>query len=181
MYADRFGSGRKLMQDYINTSSDQIDLRVVFLNYRARMARFHGWMGKELESDTLVALRDYDSLVRRKINADKLMFWEAMMGNWLRNWKTPPDPHKHLPRYLTPAQLDEVYKLPRNSKQQVDLVIKYVDKDNAIDEDLRGQAVRAIAITRNRSKIAAKRDLVGSRLRLRFAGSPIQRRSRRPI
>jgi hypothetical protein len=139
-YANRFGTGRKLMRDYINTSPDQIDLRAVFLDYRARMARFHGWMGKELESDAFVALRDYDSLVRRKINADQLMFWKAMMGNWLKNWKTPPDPHKHLPRYLTPAQLDEVYKLPRNSTEQVDLVIKYVDKENAIDEDLRKQA-----------------------------------------
>jgi hypothetical protein len=73
------------------------------------------------------------------------MFWKAMKGNWLRNWKTPPDPHRDLPGYLTPAQLYEVYKLPRNSKQQVDLVIKYVDKENAIDEDLRGQAYELFA------------------------------------
>ncbi len=138
-YADRFGSGRKAMQTYIDASPEQIDLRSIFLDYRARAMRFHGWMSKELGSDALVALRDYDALIRRKINADKLMFWKAMMGNWLRNWKTPPDPHKHLARYLTPTQLEEAYGLPRNSKEQVDLVIKYVDRENAIDDDLRNQ------------------------------------------
>jgi hypothetical protein len=173
-YADRFGSGRKLMQDYINTSSDQIDLRAVFLNYRARVARVHGWMGRELESDALVALRDYDSLIRRKINADKLMFWKAMMGNWLRNWKTPPHPHKHLSRYLTPAQLDEVYKLPHNSKQQVDLVINMSTRKTRL---IRTCVGRHTSCSRDRHypkprQITAKRKLVGSQLRLRFAGSP---------
>ncbi|WP_445219862.1 hypothetical protein ACKWRH_06890 [Bradyrhizobium sp. Pa8] len=144
-YADRFGSGRKAMQTYIDASPEQIDLRNVFLDYRARAMRFHGWMSNELGSDALVALRDYDALIRRKINADKLMFWKAMMGNWLRNWKTPPDPHKHLARYLTPTQLEEVYRLPRNSKEQVDLVIKYVDRENAIDDDLRNQAYELFA------------------------------------
>jgi hypothetical protein len=96
-------------------------------------------MKKELESPALVALRDYDDLLCRKVNADQLMFWKAMMGNWLL-WKSPPDPHKHLPTYLTPEQLEEVYKLPRNSRAQVDLVIRYMDTHNAVDEALRQQA-----------------------------------------
>lgn len=147
-YADRFGSGRKRMQIYIDASPEQIDLRRVFLDYRARMAQFHGWMSRQVESDALVALRDYDALIQRKTNADRLMFWKAM-ANWLRNWTTPPDPHKHLARYLTPAQLNEVYGLPRNSKEQVDLVIKYVDRENAIDEDLRKQAYELFARSPN--------------------------------
>jgi hypothetical protein len=58
----------------------------------------------------------------------------------LRNWKAPPDPHKHLHKYLTPAQRDEVYKLPRNSSAQVDLVIAYMDPDKAVDDALRAYA-----------------------------------------
>lgn len=139
-YPDRFGNAHKPMNAYIDAAPAHVDVRAVFLDYRTRIAQFHGWMRETLQSGELVALRDYDALIKRKINADKLMFWKAMMGNWLHNWKTPPDPHKHLPRYLTSAQLSEVYKLPRNSKEQVDLVIKYVDKESATDDDLRAQA-----------------------------------------
>jgi hypothetical protein len=127
------------MRAYVDAAEDSIDLRAVFCDYRARMARFHAWLKAELESETMVALRDHDALIQRKVNADQLMFWKAMLGNWL-NWKTPPDPHKHLPRYLSKAELEEVYKRPRNSKEQVDLVIRFMDKHNAVDDALRQQA-----------------------------------------
>jgi hypothetical protein len=138
-HSDGLGSSYKPMRAYVDAAPEHIDLRAVFFDYRARIEQFHSWMKGALQSDKLVALRDYDALIKRKINADKVMFWKAMIGNWL-NWKTPPDPHKHLPTYLTPAQLDEVYKLPRNSKEQVDLVIKYMDEDTAVDDALRAQA-----------------------------------------
>jgi hypothetical protein len=128
------------MRSYVDAAGDSIDLRAVFCDYRTRMARFHAWLKGELESETLVALHDYDALIQRKVNADQLMFWKAMLGNWLLNWKTPPDPHKHLPRYLSKAQLEEVYQRPRNSKEQVDLVIRFMDKRNAVDDALRQQA-----------------------------------------
>ena len=127
------------MLAYVEAAPETIDLRAVFYDYRARMAKFHGWLKNELASESLIALRDYDRLIQHKVNSDQRMFWKALLGNWL-NWKSPPDPHKHLPRYLSEAQLEEVYKLPRNSKAQVDLVIGYMDKHNAIDDALRQQA-----------------------------------------
>jgi hypothetical protein len=139
-YSDRFGAGFTPIKSYIDASSAQLDLRAVFIDYRARIAAFHGWMKKELEADARVALRDYDALIKRKVTSDQRMFWKAMTGNWLRNWKMPPDPHKHLPKYLTQPQLDEVYKLPRNSREQVDLVMQYMDKDGLMDDALRADA-----------------------------------------
>lgn len=126
------------MLSYVASSKDNIDLREVFNDYRARMAKFHGWMKRQLESETLIALRDYDSILQKKRSADSLMTWKALMGNWL-NWKVPPDPHKHLPRILSLEQLAEIYKLPRNSKAQADLAIKFVDDRKIIDDDLRKQ------------------------------------------
>lgn len=128
------------MHAYVKAAPENIDLREIFLDYRARVARFHGWMTNSLASDELTALRDYDFVLREKVKSDQRMFWKAMMGNWLRNWKTPPNPHNHLSRYLTPEQLQEVYALPRNSKEQVDLVIQYADRDGLVDEVLRQQA-----------------------------------------
>jgi hypothetical protein len=127
------------MRSYVD-AQNKVDLRTIFLDYRARMARFHGWMAQQLKSDTLVALRDYDALMKRKQNVDRCMFWNAMLGNWLRNWKEPPDPHKHLAKYLTPEQLADVYSFPRNSKEQVDRVIQYMDADGAADDGIRKQA-----------------------------------------
>ncbi|MBZ9993144.1 hypothetical protein [Mesorhizobium sp. BH1-1-4] len=139
-YADGFSANLPAIKSYIEAASEHIDLREVFLDYRARMAAFNGWMKRELEADTLIALRDYDALNERKVVADQRMFWKAMTGNWLRNWKVPPDPHDHLPKYLTQPQLDEVYKLPRNSKEQVDLVIAFMDKKGIVDDALRADA-----------------------------------------
>ncbi|NUQ36033.1 MAG: hypothetical protein HUU29_13960 [Planctomycetaceae bacterium] len=127
------------MLAYVDAASKSIDLREIFLDYRARIAKFHGWMKRELASDSLVALRDYDRILQEKVNADHRMQWKALMGNWLR-WKVPPNPHNHLAKYLTPKQLEQVYALPRNSKEQVDLVIRFMDKEGAIDEALRKQA-----------------------------------------
>jgi len=78
--------------------------------------------------------------MQQKKNLGTRMWWNMLLGNWLRNWKVPPNPHDHLHKYLTPEQLTEVYKRPRSSKAQVDLVISYMDTDKAIDDGLREQA-----------------------------------------
>ena len=140
VYPDRFGGAvNTAMNSYLAAAPSEIDLRAVFLDYRSRVAAFHGWMKKQLESDELVALRDYDRLLRDKINADRRMQWKALMGNWL-NWKQAPNPHNHLSKFLTPDQLEAVYNLPRNSKEQVDLVLGFMDDDQVVDESLRAQA-----------------------------------------
>jgi hypothetical protein len=124
-HRDGFGKQYKPMKSYVDVQEGKIDLRKVFVDYRDRVAQFHAWMSKELESDALVALRDYDALHIRKRHTDSRIFWSGMLGNWLENWKVPPDRHKHLHRFLTPGQLAEVYSLRRNSKEQVDRVIEY--------------------------------------------------------
>lgn len=58
---------------------------------------------------------------------------KGLMGNWL-NWKQAPNPHNHLSKFLTPDQLEAVYNLPRNSKEQVDLVLGFMDDDQVVDE-----------------------------------------------
>jgi hypothetical protein len=138
--ADHFkGKVKAPMRAFVHASPELIDLHALFIDYGTRISNFHAWMKTELASEALISLRDYDRIVREKKNFDTRLFWKGMMGNWL-NWSEPPDPHSHLNRYLTTAQLEEVYKLPRNSKAQVDLVIAYVDNDNAVDDELRQMA-----------------------------------------
>jgi len=140
-YPERFGRPADgPMRTFVEASDQSIDLRELFIEYRARLRAFHAWFKMQIDADSLLTLRDYDSIMLEKKKADTRMWWNAMLGNWLRNWKTPPNPHNHLHKYLTPEQLTEVYKLRRNSKEQVDLVISYVDRENAITDELRAYA-----------------------------------------
>ena len=121
---------------YLNSCPASIDLKPMFVEYLGRARIFHAWFQNELESERLIALRDYDYIMQEKANFDHRMWWRAMLGNW-KNWETPPNPHRYLHKYLSPRQLDEVNALPRNSRTQVNLIIRYVDEHNAIDDELR--------------------------------------------
>ncbi|PTM40510.1 hypothetical protein [Bosea sp. 124] len=131
-------TAREAARSYIAAKPSTIDLRDVFQEYEARAHRFNNWFKQQLQSEKLADLRDYDRLIKEKVNFDQLTIYKAMMHHWLK-WDTPPDPHRHLSRYLSADQLAEAYKLPRNSPEQVDLIIGYADRDNAIDEKLREQ------------------------------------------
>jgi hypothetical protein len=134
-----FGAQYKPMKAYVEAQEKKIDIGKVFAIYRARADQFHEWMMRELDSPAIVALRDYDALHLRKKKADRRMSWNGLLGNWLRNWEVPPNPHKHLHRFLTPAELAEVNALPRNSKEQADRVIAIVDPEGAADDRIREQ------------------------------------------
>jgi hypothetical protein len=67
------------------------------------------------------------------------MSWNALLGNWLRNWEVPPNPHNHLNKFLTPEELAEVNALAPNSKEQADRVIAFMDPEGAADDHIRAQ------------------------------------------
>ena len=121
---------------YMAAQPSSIDLRQTFSDYATRVDRFNDWLTSELQCESIVTLRDYDGIIEEKVLRDRRMVYHALLGNWL-NWKCPPDPHDHLERYLTADQLEAVYKLPRNSREQVDLVINYADREGVVDDHLR--------------------------------------------
>jgi hypothetical protein len=121
---------------YIAAQPSSINLSETFADYAARVDRFNDWLTSELQSESIVALRDYDSIIQEKVQRDRRMMYRALLGNWL-NWERPPDPHTHLDRYLSAEQLEAVYKLPQNSREQVDLIISYADRENVVDDRLR--------------------------------------------
>jgi hypothetical protein len=124
---------------YIRTAPEKIDLKLVFLEYKARVVGFHSWFSAALETHAYENTRDYDRCVMENRRFATRTWWNAMLGNWLRNWKVPPNPYNHLAKYLSPQQLDEIYKLPMRSIKQVDKVIEYVDTDGACDDHIREQ------------------------------------------
>lgn len=130
---------REIVMSYVNSCAKSIDLKPLFLEYQTRVRKFHEWFQGELKNEAFVALRDYDCIMHEKDNFNQRSFWKLMLNTW-KGWPTAPNPHMHLHKYLTPEQLDVVNALPRNSHEQVDRIIGYVDQHNAIDDELRGLA-----------------------------------------
>lgn len=120
-------------------SPGPIDLKPVFQEYHRRASVFHGWYGEELASPKLIALRDCEHCLLENKKFGARTWWRAMLGNWL-NWKNPPNPYDHLSRFLAVEELEEIYRLPMQSEEQVDKVIEYFDRDRACDAGLRKMA-----------------------------------------
>jgi hypothetical protein len=145
-FPDRFGGKKGMaLHAFVQAAPNTIDLKTTFEEYRRRMRPFHAWFKQQLDVDSLVALRNYDHIMLGKKRLSTRMLWNMLLGNWLRNGGTPPNPHNHLRRYLTSDQLAQVYGLPCNSKEQVDLVISYIDTDHAIDDKVRELAYELFA------------------------------------
>lgn len=136
-YSDKFGGDKNALRVFVKAAPDTIDVKGAFEEYRRRLRSFYAWLSDELKADSLIALRDYDRIMLEKKRLNARMFWSALLVNWLRNSNSPPNPHDHLDKYLTPEQIAQVYALPRNSNEQVDLIISFVDTDAAIDDKLR--------------------------------------------
>jgi hypothetical protein len=126
-----------LVAQFVTGQSASIDLKRIFGEYWARVEAFHAWFAAQIAAEGLVNLRDYDRITAEEKNHNVRLWWNMLLGNWLRNWKVPPNPYNHLHKYLTEQQLGEVLALPHKSREQVDRVIGFVDEDNAINDELR--------------------------------------------
>lgn len=132
-------SGRQgeLLRGYLEKLPEEIDIKGVFHEYLTRAERFHAWLTQELATADISNLRDYDRCVRERKFHGMRVSWSALIGNWVHNWEKPPDPYLHLDKYLSEDQIEMIYKLPKYSREQVDLIIKYADEVGAVDNNLR--------------------------------------------
>lgn len=141
---ERFeGQKGEPMRKFVSECLEQIDLSQLFGEYRSRLDRFYDWLNREIETAPPPALQDYDRCILEKDRHSSRMMWNAMIGNFL-NWERVPDVHKRLPDYLSGKQLEAVYRLPRNSKEQADLIIEYADTYGAVDDKLRGSVYQLL-------------------------------------
>jgi hypothetical protein len=130
---------------YLDDAPDEINIRNIYRQYFERANAFHDWFTYQLEKEPPSELEDLQCCLKANSDNAARTWWKALLVNWLRNWETPPNPYSHLSRYLTEAQIKEVYQLPPKSKQQVDKVIEFIDVDNACDEEIRELAYEMFA------------------------------------
>ena len=127
---------RERIGHYLGAAPEKIEPRHVFIEYLRRAREFHTWFSTETDAAASEELRDYERCSRAIANAGTRRWWKLMLGTWL-NSEIPPNPYNYLHHYLTPAQAEEVYRVPMGSSEQIDKVIKFMDPDGACDDDLR--------------------------------------------
>lgn len=132
------GGKRKELEAFINRWPNDIHLRPLFEEYRKRILRYYAWFDAQLASEDIVALRDYDRVMLERRKHEIRNAWKMLLMFGLKT-KVPVDPHNHLPKHLPPTAIEEINKLPKNSREQADLVIKLIDNENAITDELRAQ------------------------------------------
>ena len=132
------GDVSRVVHTFVEASPESIDVREIFLIYKNRVVNFHAWLENEFGKNLPPELCDYEFLLQQKKICDRRIFYKAMLSNWL-SWPKSPNPHDHLYRYLTAEELEEVHQLPLNSPTQVDLAIKYGDREGIVDDDIRKQ------------------------------------------
>lgn len=135
--ADNYKGGQRAeLEAFIKLWPEDIVLKGLFMEYRRRLLQFYEWFDAQLASESLVELRDYDRIMLEKRKQSIRNTWNFLLAFGLQT-KAPIDPHNHLQNHLPPEAIAEVNKLPKNSREQADLIIKIVDKENAIDDDLK--------------------------------------------
>jgi len=136
---DRFqGNQGEPIRRCIGSLPEKIDLRDLFESYRTCLDEFYGWFDVQIQTQAPPALLDYDRCMLEKKRSDTRMMWNALIGNWLQ-WRAVPDVHSRLPDYVTEEQLRAVNELPRNSREQVDLIVRFIDEDGAADDSIRAK------------------------------------------
>ena len=129
------GEMNALGRGYLKKAPKDIDLRQVFEEYRRRVRAFQSWYSEAMAT-RLEGARDYERCLKENTRATTRMCWKSTLRHCLSS-EQPPDPYKHLDRYLSPEQIFQVHALPMRSQQQVDKIIEAIDKDGACDEGLR--------------------------------------------
>lgn len=142
--ASMFSTGQlDRIRAYLSDKTDSVDLAKVFTAYRARSSLFNGWLKAELDNPP-AALADYDRCQRERRRHGSRLNWNFVLSSWMNN-NAHPHVHLHLPKYLSEAELAEVYALPINSEQQADKVLTLMDHDGIADNSFRATVRKLFA------------------------------------
>lgn len=133
-----------LAKKFIKKFPQGIDIKILFENYKKRVEEFQCWFHTEIERLSQPKLSEYQRYERLLNKFAIKSFWDIVFQQVIANKKI--DPYKHLDRYLTKSELNEVLSLPMNSQIQVDKIIEILDEYGVCDNELRQQIYKIFNI-----------------------------------
>jgi len=128
----------------IETMVDEIDVKVPSTEYRQRVANFYCWFFERVQQDMPPLVSDYRRCWNEHEIRSSRMNWSALLHIILEQ---KVDPYKHLPKYLTPPELDQAMSFVMRSREQVDFIISVVDERGACTDEIRAGVYRLFGVT----------------------------------
>ena len=126
----------KFARLYVDQHTKGIDLSELIKSCSADINEFHRWLHKSIENSAAgEQIADYRRCVRCIKSVSSRSEWNVIFQQFVLPSKI--DPYQYLDQYLTTDELNEINKLPFQSKAQVDRIISLVDEYDACDNNLR--------------------------------------------
>lgn len=134
-----------LARSYLSKHPKGIDLGDFIISYSNDINDFYSWFHEAFDLVAGPQIADYKRCVKSLKAVSARQEWNLLFHQVVIPKKI--DPYSYLERYLSPDELDRVYKLPFRSRQQVDLIISLVDEHEACDSNLRETVYKAFGIS----------------------------------
>lgn len=120
-------------KEYINSSTDPIDVHQLFFAYRKYVHSFYSWHRGAVLSTYSAELKPYLHYKRLYEGISKKYNWNLIVSHAPKGL----NPFQYLAQYLSESSVERVLSLPHRSKEQVDAVINLMDMDEFCDDVLR--------------------------------------------
>ncbi|BCS86826.1 hypothetical protein [Pseudodesulfovibrio sediminis] len=131
----RYGDFNRIAKEFILASGSGIDVVCLFESYAQKVESLYSWLANVIDDYLPESVHEYRKCVKVQKAYSSRCLWRVLIEQVGIPKKV--DPYEHLDRHLTKAELGEVLALPRQSKQQVDRIIQFVDEHDACDDSLR--------------------------------------------
>lgn len=128
---------------WLDNAPEEIDVRSLITEYRARAAAFYDWLLGWCDLNVPPKVAEYREMCRRQKAWIARSQWslalQIMVGKGV-------DPMPHLPEYLTAEELDHAMMLPPRSHALADFVIGCLDVYGGCDDMIRRNAYKLFGV-----------------------------------
>ncbi|MEB2233612.1 hypothetical protein VDS41_19400 [Xanthomonas campestris pv. campestris] len=124
-------------QEYIAKSSDPIDVRHIFSEYRKCVHTFYSWHWGEVLSQYADTYQPYLEYKRILSGIRKKILWNMLLSRAPKN----ANPYAYIGRYLPKEQVERLLALKSRSEAQVDALIEMLDMHEFCSQELRAKAI----------------------------------------
>lgn len=132
-----------LSKEFIRKHPEGVDVECLFRNYEKKVKEFNHWFYNEIEKMSEPELSEYRKYERILNSFEAKSFWNLMFSQVIPG---KVDPYDYLNKYLTVPELNEVFLLPKHSRQQVNRIIKILDEYKICDKELRKKIYEAFKV-----------------------------------
>ncbi|TWQ40880.1 hypothetical protein FQJ89_03620 [Xanthomonas vasicola] len=124
-------------KEYIAKSSDPVDVRHIFSQYRKCVHRFYSWHWGEVLSRYAETYQPYLYYKRVLRGIRKKLLWNMLLTH------APKDanPYAYIGKYLSKEQIEKLLALQSRSEAQVDALIEMLDMHELCGPEMRAKAV----------------------------------------